>query len=376
MNQLGIGLFQGLDVHNAPLRFLRGFHGSHVQLLGVLLQQRVGDIRHLPLGLSRLGGVGDAQRQNHLVFPQRDGIDQSGLDFFHHHIVVILNHADLGRGLDGDGSCQLQIVNLLFKPQALFRQIPGGLSVLGKARPLGGFLQLAQLGGAYLLQLLLARQNVHGQLLEIGKVLLVHLVQNRRILHKPHLMLLQRVADLFHVGLRLGIAGLHCLQLIRLLAEEAEQALFLLLVKALQLPHHAGDQVAHFPQILRADVCQGGIGEIRHFLLGARAVLQNLRGILHVNFRGEVVHDFLLLRGQCSLRLSLLHGGLLRHCQLRGVVQVRFQRQAGNCFFVPLCAHSQISRFFSFESSSSVRPSWAKRVFSTEISLDTSMAVS
>ena len=59
-------------------------------------------------------------------------------------------------------------------------------------------------------------------------------------------MLLQSVADLLHVGFRFRIAGFHELQLIRLLAEEAQQALLLLGIQPLQLSNHACDQVAHF----------------------------------------------------------------------------------------------------------------------------------
>ena len=59
-------------------------------------------------------------------------------------------------------------------------------------------------------------------------------------------MLLQSVADLLHVGFRLGVTGLHDLQLIRLLAEEAQQTLLLLGIQPLQLSDHACDQVAHF----------------------------------------------------------------------------------------------------------------------------------
>ena len=54
-------------------------------------------------------------------------------------------------------------------------------------------------------------------------------------------MLLECVADLLHIDFCLGVAALHDLQLVRLLAEEAEEALFLLGVEALQLAHHVDD---------------------------------------------------------------------------------------------------------------------------------------
>ena len=102
-----------------------------MQLLRVVLKKSVGHIVDLPLGLGGFRGVGNAQGQNHLIFPQRDGVDQGGLDFLHHDGVVVLDHADLGSRLDGDGPSQLQVVDFLLKPVALFGKIPGGLSILG-----------------------------------------------------------------------------------------------------------------------------------------------------------------------------------------------------------------------------------------------------
>ena len=275
--------------------------------------------------------MGNAQRQNHLILPQGDGVHQRGLNLLHHHIVVVLDHADLGRGLDGNGAGQLQIVDLLLKPVALVRQVLCRLGILCKAGGLRRGFQVFQLSFPYLLELLLARQNVHAQLLEVGKVLLVHLIQHRGILQQPHLMLLERVANLLHIDLCLGVAALHDLQLVRLLAEEAEEALFLLGVEAFQLTHHVDDQVAHLAQILRAHIGEGSVGEVGHFLLGARAVLQDLGGVLHIDLLGKIIHHLLLLGRQHRLGdLGLLQLRFLGHDQLRCVFQLRLQSQAGD----------------------------------------------
>ena len=93
----------------------------------------------------------------------------------------------------------------------------------------------------------------------------------------------------------------YLVQFIGLLTEEAEQALLLLGVKALQLAHHVCNQVAHLSQVLGADIGESGVGEVRHFLLGTRAVLQNLGGILHIDLRGEIRYHFLLLNRQYRL---------------------------------------------------------------------------
>ena len=144
-------------------------------------------------------------------------------------------------------------------------------------------------------------------------------------------MLLECVADLLYVDLRLGVAALHDLQLVRLLAEEAKKTLFLLGVEALQLAHHVDDQVAHLTQVLGAHVGKGGVGEVGHLLLGARAVLQDLGGILHVDLLGKIIDHLLLLRGQHRLGdLGLLQLRFLGHDQLRCVFQLRLQSQAGD----------------------------------------------
>jgi len=206
-----------------------------------------------------------------------------------------------------NGAGQLQIIDLLLKPIALVRQVFCRLRVLRKSGGLRRGFQLFQLAFPYLLELLLARQNVHGQLLEVGKVLLVHLIQHRGILQQPYLMLLECVANLLHIDLCLGVAALHDLQLVRLLAEEAEEALFLLGVEAFQLAHHVDDQVAHLAQILRAHIGEGSVGEIGHLLLGARAVLQDLGGVLHVDLLGKIIDHLLLLGRQHRLgNLGLL----------------------------------------------------------------------
>ena len=142
-------------------------------------------------------------------------------------------------------------------------------------------------------------------------------------------MLLEGLTDFFHVDLGLGIAALHQLQLIALLLEKAQEALFLLLIQSLQLSHHADDQVANLSQVLGADICQGGIGEIGHLFLGACPVLQNLGGIFQIDLRGKVTDHLLLGGGQHRLgngRL-LLHGQGLR---LGGGFQLRLQGQAGD----------------------------------------------
>ena len=78
-------------------------------------------------GLHGLLAVGQTQCQHHLVLPQRDGVDDGGLDLFRHHGVVVLQKADLGAHLQADVAGELQIVELFLKPLAMVGQIAGSL---------------------------------------------------------------------------------------------------------------------------------------------------------------------------------------------------------------------------------------------------------
>ena len=44
LDQLGVGLFQGLQVYDAPFRLLGGFRGGNAELFGVGLEQGVGHV--------------------------------------------------------------------------------------------------------------------------------------------------------------------------------------------------------------------------------------------------------------------------------------------------------------------------------------------
>ena len=145
-------------------------------------------------------------------------------------------------------------------------------------------------------------------------------------------MALQHGLDLLHVGLGLVVLGLEGIQLVRLLFEEAHDALLLLLIgiKAFQLADQAGDHVAHFAQVFGGHLGKGRFGEIADLLLAGRAVLQHLLAVGDVDLLGELVHHGLFLRGQVHLlfRCGLLGGrrGLCFLCR-RG----RVQRQGGHC---------------------------------------------
>ena len=195
------------------------------------------------------------QGKNHLALPKRDGVHQGGLDFLGHHSVVALDQPDLRRHLDGHHPGQFQVMELFLKPIAQRRHIVGRLRILRQPRFLGLFHQRRQLLGAHLLQLSLASQNVHGQLLEIGQIELVHLIQQGNVLHKLDLMILQHGADLIHIDRSLVVLGAHGGDFIGGLFEEAEKtALLLRIVHIPQLADQVGHHLPDLAQILGAYV--------------------------------------------------------------------------------------------------------------------------
>ena len=112
-------------------------------------------------------------------------------------------------------------------------------------------------------------------------------------------MALQILGDLVHVGLHLAVLGLHGLDAVTGLFEQARQALLLLRrAEALQLHHQTAEVLADLAHVLVADVGQCALGEAGHALLGRRTVLQHLIGVPHVDLLGEFVDGSLLLLRQ------------------------------------------------------------------------------
>ena len=191
--------------------------------------------------------------------------------------VIVLQQTGLGAHLNGNHPRQLQVVELLLKPGAQVGIVVIGLGVLLGAGLRGLLSELLQVVGAHILQPLLPGDDIHGQLFIIFGVQIIHLVEHGDVLHQGHLMVLQHLDNLVHVGLCLGIAGLHRLQLVLLFAEEAEDAALFLLVLAevLQLHHQGGQGLAHLAQVLGAHVVQRALGKGGDVLLGRRAVLEH-----------------------------------------------------------------------------------------------------
>ena len=103
-------MLQGIDLHDAPLGLPGGLHRGCFERVCVFLKELVGHVSNLALGLCCLHGVLYSQGDDHLVFPEGDGVHDGGLDLLGHHVVGGLYHPDLRGGLQGDGPGQLQVV--------------------------------------------------------------------------------------------------------------------------------------------------------------------------------------------------------------------------------------------------------------------------
>ena len=202
-----------------------------------------------------------SKSKHHLTLPERNRIYNHSLNFLHHTGIIILDQTDLRCRLHGNRTRQLQIMQLLFKTVALLIQILRNLRILRKPTHRRLILQFQQLPVPRLLQLLLTSQNIHRQFLKIIQILLIHLIQHRRILHQPNLMLFQSIRN----------------------------------------------QIPHLAQILRLHILQRSIGKIRHLLLCPCSILQNLIRILNVNLRSKILHHLLLRRCQHRLLRLRLH---------------------------------------------------------------------
>ena len=220
-------------------------------------------VGHGLLGVHRLLGMLQAQGQDHLVLPQGQGVDQGGLDPFHQEGVVVLQKADLRGHLEGDLARQLQVVQLLFKAVALGGKILGLLGIHRIAAGFGDFLQLRQVGFPDFPQPFFTGRDVHGQLMEIIQVHVVHAVEHGHVLEQLHLVLLQAGGDLFDIDGHVVVFGLHGGQMgLGVVEQPAESGgLFGGGFKALQLADQLGQHIAHVAGVVRFDVGQDAVGE-------------------------------------------------------------------------------------------------------------------
>ena len=173
-------------------------------------------------------------------------------------------------------------------------------------------------------------QNIHGQLLIVVEVLIIHLIQHGDILHQCQLVVFQSLCNPIHIGFGLAVLQLHGFNGVGSPLEQSRQSLFLLgRLNALEFADQIGNHVANLAHVLGTDGFQCAFGEIRNILLGCCAILQHLLRVADVNLLGKGLDRFLLLGGQHThirpcLRRRLRDLGFLLDFQLR-LLQIRGQ---------------------------------------------------
>ena len=261
VDQVLVGLDQGFDIDDSALGFLCRLDGADLQRFGVLLQQVVCHVGHRSLGLEGFLGVMHAQGQHHLALPKGQGVGKGGLDPFHQQAVVVLEQPDLRRHLDGNLAGQLQVMQLLLKPVALGGEV---VRLLGVHRVPAGFglgLQRFQIVFADLGELLVSRDDVEGQLVEVVVVLVVQAVEHGDVLEQLRLVSFQGIGDVLNIHGHLVVPCLHPGDLVLCFGEDLRQTLRLLgiLLEAFQLGNEVHQHVADLTGILRLDSVQGGL---------------------------------------------------------------------------------------------------------------------
>ena len=232
-----------------------------------------------------------AKSQYHLTLPQRNRIHYRSLDLFHHHGITVLYQTDLGCCLNRDHTCQLQIMDLLFKPVTQPCQIFDCLCIFRLSACLCFCHQLCQFGRFYFFQFLLSCQNIHGKLFKIQQILLIHPIQHRHIFHQLCLMIFQGCTDFFHICLYFVILCLHTGDFVHRLLQKREKSFFFFLrIKALQFSHHIRQHISHRSKIFGFYIFQCFLRKIGHFFLGSRTVLQNAVGVMKVDLFCKTLH--------------------------------------------------------------------------------------
>ena len=241
-----------------------------------------------------------AKGYDHLALPQRDGVDDGGLDALGEHIVVGLHQADLRAHLHGDHARELEIVDALFKALNELAEVVGSLSVGGIGRLLSLGQQRRQFLLAQAAQLDFAGDDVERELVVVLLVLGVEIVEHLAVGNELLLMLHQRGNDLGDVLFYLFVLGLELGEGESGLFEQAEEAALLAFVhvKALELGDKVGQHVGDGAGIFGLYVLENLVGELGDLHLRGIAVLEHGFAVGNVDalYKGE--HSSLLFSGE------------------------------------------------------------------------------
>ena len=248
-------------------------------------------IRRIGNGLLHFQGFflpSQAQGQDHLVLPQRDGVVNGTLDAVDEDLVIVLDDADLRCRLDGDGLADLQVVHFLFKTADSILEILDDLDGHGIIRYLGLGFQLGNRRLVQFLYLFFASLDIELELLEIFQILVVKAVEHGNVLHEGHLLVVQAGLYLVNLGgqRRVGFGqGFTFLEQRADDGQAGKKALvFIVFVfKGFDPLDQVVEQVAGYGRICTLDSRQDAVGKVGNVLLSAAAILDDGVGIDQVD---------------------------------------------------------------------------------------------
>jgi len=127
VDQIAIGLFQRLDVDDAPLRLLLDIDRLRLHHFRRLTHHLIGRVGDGLLQFERRLLACEPRQEDHLLLPDRNCQFRRRLQVFDQRFVARLNNADLRQLLNADLARLLEIENALLQPVERLRRVLVGL---------------------------------------------------------------------------------------------------------------------------------------------------------------------------------------------------------------------------------------------------------
>ena len=269
--------------------------------------------------------------EDHLAFPDGDGGEYAGLDFFRQRPVVALDDAYLRRGLHRDGPRKLQIVQPPLETVDLLRKVADLLRLHEIAGRIRLRLEARQFHSSRLFQFALARFNVRRQFRVEPRIVLIEHLKRLDVAEQADHGLVQLVDDdfdLFRKGVELrhrALGGREQRAHKRQRLEEPRRAHDFRDVHILHFEHKVGERFAELPGILGLHAGKEIVREPGDALHGFRPVRDGQGGIGEVYRIGDGCDALLLSRRGDNNR-----GGRCFHNRLSFIRQYASQYQSGS----------------------------------------------
>lgn len=199
-------LAQRFNIHHGTLHLAGRIDGGLFEQFRVAAQHVVGRVGDGLLKRRRVLLTVQGKGEDHLAFPDGDGGEYAGLDFFRQRPVVALDDAYLRRGLHRDGPRKLQIVQPPLETVDLLRKVADLLRFHEIAGRIRLCLEARQFHSTRLFQFALARFNVRRQFRVEPRIVLIEHLKRLDVAEQADHGLVQLVDDdfdLFRKGVEL-----------------------------------------------------------------------------------------------------------------------------------------------------------------------------